>query len=217
MNPHSNTEAIRVAHRGRGRPRSARGGCWLTRPTPHRPTGPGCAPTTSVPRSQSRPTRPPTVGPEAHAADAHRPSTPSPTRTATPWNAASATSSTTGPWLPGTTSSPCATGQPPISPASHGRLGPAMASGAPNRRALRARLLEDQCPADLVRRHFEAFAPCGLWVADIPPLRGRYPLLRAHHERPGARGLRPPTSTPGGSSAGRPPTGQCAPTWPPAP
>ena len=100
---------------------------------------------------------------------------------------------------------------------AHGRLGPTMVSGAPNRRTLRARLLEDQCPADLVRRHFEAFAPCGLWVADIPPLRGRYPLLRAHHERPGARGLRPPTSTPGGSSAGRPPTGQCAPTWPPAP
>ena len=97
---------------------------------------------------------------------------------------------------------------------AHGRLGPAMVSGAPNRRTLRARLLEDQCPADLVRRHFEAFAPGGLWVADIPPLRGRYPLLRAHHERPGARGLRPPTSTPGGSSAGRPPTGQCAPTWP---
>ena len=36
---------------------------------------------------------------------------------------------------------------------------------------------KDQCPADLVRRHFEAFAPGGLWVAGIPPLRGRYPLL----------------------------------------
>ena len=34
---------------------------------------------------------------------------------------------------------------------------------------------KDQCPADLVRRHFEAFALGGLWVADIPPLRGRYP------------------------------------------
>ena len=28
---------------------------------------------------------------------------------------------------------------------------------------------KDQCPADLVKRHFEAFAPGGLWVADIPP------------------------------------------------
>ena len=26
---------------------------------------------------------------------------------------------------------------------------------------------EDRCPADLVRRHFEAFAPNELWVADI--------------------------------------------------
>ena len=34
---------------------------------------------------------------------------------------------------------------------------------------------KDQCPADLARRHFEAFALGGLWVADIPPLRGRYP------------------------------------------
>ena len=58
---------------------------------------------------------------------------------------------------------------------AHGRLGPAMVSGAPNRRTLRARLLEDQCPADLVRRHFEAFAPCGLWVADIPPQVGGAP------------------------------------------
>ena len=28
MNPHSNTEAIRVAHRGRAGPAGARGGCW---------------------------------------------------------------------------------------------------------------------------------------------------------------------------------------------
>ena len=26
-----------------------------------------------------------------------------------------------------------------------------------------------QCPADLVKRHFEAFAPNELWAADIPP------------------------------------------------
>ena len=70
------------------------------------------------PRSRSGPTRPSTVGPGAHAVGAHRSSTPLSTRTVMPWNAASATSSTTGPWLPGTTSSPCATGQPPISPAS---------------------------------------------------------------------------------------------------
>jgi len=28
---------------------------------------------------------------------------------------------------------------------------------------------------DLVRRHFEAFAPGGLWVADIPPQAGGAP------------------------------------------
>ena len=32
-----------------------------------------------------------------------------------------------------------------------------------------------QCPADLVRRHFEAFAPNELWVADIPPQAGGAP------------------------------------------
>ena len=34
---------------------------------------------------------------------------------------------------------------------------------------------KDQCPADLVKRHFNAFRPNELWVAGIPPLRGRYP------------------------------------------
>ena len=33
----------------------------------------------------------------------------------------------------------------------------------------------EQCSADLVRRHFEAFAPGGLWVADIPPQAGGTP------------------------------------------
>ena len=33
----------------------------------------------------------------------------------------------------------------------------------------------EQCPADLVKRHFEAFAPGGLWVADIPPQAGGTP------------------------------------------
>ena len=33
----------------------------------------------------------------------------------------------------------------------------------------------EQCPADLVRCHFEAFAPGGLWVADIPPQAGGTP------------------------------------------
>ena len=33
----------------------------------------------------------------------------------------------------------------------------------------------EQCPADLVRRHFEAFALGGLWVADIPPQAGGTP------------------------------------------
>jgi len=33
----------------------------------------------------------------------------------------------------------------------------------------------EQCSADLVRRHFEAFAPDELWVADIPPQAGGTP------------------------------------------
>ena len=33
----------------------------------------------------------------------------------------------------------------------------------------------EQCPADLVKRHFEAFAPGGLWVADTPPQAGGAP------------------------------------------
>ena len=48
----------------------------------------------------------------------------------------------------------------------------------------------EQCPADLVRRHFEAFAPGGLWVADIPPLSGRCPLLCTHLLRVGLCGFR---------------------------
>ena len=43
-------------------------------------------------------------------------------------------------------------------------------SDAPGSRAPR-----EQCPADLVRRRFEAFAPGGLWVADIPPQAGGAP------------------------------------------
>ena len=33
----------------------------------------------------------------------------------------------------------------------------------------------EQCPADLVRRHFNAFRPNELWVADIPPQAGDAP------------------------------------------
>ena len=33
----------------------------------------------------------------------------------------------------------------------------------------------EQCPADLVRRHFSAFRPNELWVADIPPQAGGAP------------------------------------------
>ena len=33
----------------------------------------------------------------------------------------------------------------------------------------------EQCPADLVKRHFSAFRPNELWVADIPPQAGGTP------------------------------------------
>ena len=37
----------------------------------------------------------------------------------------------------------------------------------------------EQCPADLVKRHFEAFAPGGLWVTGIPPQAGGAPPMYA--------------------------------------
>ena len=48
----------------------------------------------------------------------------------------------------------------------------------------------EQCPADLVKRHFSAFRPNELWVADIPHASGRCPLLRAYVLRVGLRRLR---------------------------
>ena len=39
----------------------------------------------------------------------------------------------------------------------------------------RPRHLKERCPADLVRRHFEAFALGGLWLVDIPPQAGGTP------------------------------------------
>ena len=72
----------------------------------------------------------------------------------------------------------------------------------------------EQCPADLARRHFEAFALGGLWVADIPPLRGRYPLLCTRLLRVGLCGFRDRRVLPEDHRLAEPPTGQCAPTWP---
>ena len=34
---------------------------------------------------------------------------------------------------------------------------------------------QEQCPADLVKRHFSAFRPNELWVTDIPPQAGGTP------------------------------------------
>ena len=48
----------------------------------------------------------------------------------------------------------------------------------------------EQCPADLVKRHFEAFAPGGLWVAGIPPQVGGTSLLCTHLLRVGLCGFR---------------------------
>ena len=49
------------------------------------------------------------------------------------------------------------------------------ASGAPGPRAPRAARRGSSARPDLVKRHFEAFAPGGLWVADIPPQAGGAP------------------------------------------
>ena len=45
------------------------------------------------------------------------------------------------------------------------------ASDAPGPRAPRAAHHGEQCPADLVERHFSAFRPNELWVADITYVR----------------------------------------------
>ena len=39
---------------------------------------------------------------------------------------------------------------------------------------------KDQCPADLVKRHVNAFRPNELWMADIPPQAGGAPYLCTH-------------------------------------
>ena len=72
----------------------------------------------------------------------------------------------------------------------------------------------EQCPAHLIKRHFNAFRPNELWVADIPPLRGRYPLLCTHLLRVGLCGFRDRRVLPEDHRLAEPPTGQCAPTWP---
>ena len=49
---------------------------------------------------------------------------------------------------------------------------------------------KEQCPADLVKRHFNAFRPNELWVADIPPQAGGAPLLCTRLLRVGLCGFR---------------------------
>ena len=60
-------------------------------------------------------------------------------------------------------------GVPPVRPM--GDLGLRGVRRARSPRTTRS-VSNDQCPADLVRRHFEVFAPNELWVADIPPQAG---------------------------------------------
>ena len=48
-----------------------------------------------------------------------------------------------------------------------GELGPRGVRRAKSPRTTRS-APKDQCPADLVKRHFNEFRPNGLWVADIP-------------------------------------------------
>ena len=48
----------------------------------------------------------------------------------------------------------------------------------------------EQCPADLVKRHFSAFRPKELWVADIPPQAGGAPSYCTHPLRVGLCGFR---------------------------
>ena len=70
---------------------------------------------------------------------------------------------------------------------------------------------KDQRPADLVRHHFEAFAPGGLWVADIPPQEGGAPPTCA--PSPDGSTSPSPADVYSRRIIGWQPTGQCAPTW----
>ena len=64
---------------------------------------------------------------------------------------------------------------------------------------------KEQCPADLVRRHFSAFMPNELWVADITYVRTLSGWVYVAFARRRA--------APAGSSAGRRQRA-CTPTWP---
>ena len=61
--------------------------------------------------------------------------------------------------------------------AAHGRPGPARRQARQVATHHPFGLSRTKCPANLVRRHFEAFASNGLWVADIPPQAGGTPPM----------------------------------------
>ena len=63
-------------------------------------------------------------------------------------------------------------------------------SDAPSLRAPRAVCRESSARPTLVRRHFEVFAPGGLWVADVPPRAGGAPSYVARLLRVGICGFR---------------------------
>ena len=71
----------------------------------------------------------------------------------------------------------------------------------------------EQCPADLVKRHFSAFRPNELWSPTFPRKREVPPPTYAPSPG-GSTSPSSPMSSRGESWAGRPPVGQCAPTWP---
>ena len=93
---------VRIARRGKGRPRTRLAPRWRTRRTPLRPTALTCAAAVSRRSSRSRTTRRNTAAPAAGRAAGRPPSTPDGTRNATPSNAASASSSSSAPSPPAT-------------------------------------------------------------------------------------------------------------------
>ena len=108
-------QAIRIARRGPGRPRTRPGAAIGDRRTPRRPTAPTCASAGSRRSSRSRKTRRNTAAPAAARAADRPPSTPDVTKSATPSSGVSPSSSSSAASRPGTTSASSCTRAPSTS------------------------------------------------------------------------------------------------------
>ena len=111
-------DAVRIQRRGLGRPRSRPGRAMADKAYSSAATVPTCGSTASRRLSPSRKTRKPTAATVAAPVAGRRSLTTGGTRSATPSNAASASSSSSAPWPPATTSASASTKAPSTSPRS---------------------------------------------------------------------------------------------------